>query len=614
MPKITKEVKNSFWAGFFYTAVAVLSTYPLILKLSRGIYGPFFDTDIRGTVWFSWWYTLSHHLGIDWHFCPYLAAPFGLDFSAIPFFWMSLSLTKSLSILTSPVIALNALLLISFVACGLLTYTLVRRMTGDPGAALLAGFIFTFSPYHLNKVMEFSYAYLGTFLVFYVYSLLRLRERVCIRSTLVAGAAFALLLDFNAYYAYFAVLLTAAFFLFCLFYQWKVKIVEIRNREGTVLALRLKNSLKFLLSVGCVFSLAFLIQGPVLFKIVGRVFSGPPAGDTSSSAIYLRSFSYLFAQSARPLSYLLPASSHPVFGEFTKKMFGSFFYGRGPIEQTLYLGWIPLALSFIAFRVWKKKRLEASSAGIYAATQENFVIGFFLFSGIIMFLCSMPPYFDLGLFKVYFPSFFLYKVFPMFRAYARCGVFVMLSVSVLAGFAISFIVRQIRKPFQKYALFLFLALGIAFEYTNIPPWRATDIYARTPAVYKWLASQPEDLLIAEYPMATAVAGEASENYDYLFYQTLHGKKLVNGAQPGSPAFKVREEIARIDSPGTALVLRSLSVRYVIVHTKRYITGQFKTEGEIVGVLPDLEGARDLKLIGAFGDDLLYEINLKKSDS
>ena len=64
---------------------------------------------------------------------------------------------------------------------------------------------------------------------------------------------------------------------------------------------------------------------------------------------------------------------------------------------------------------------------------QAFYVKLFLFITFVGILFSMPPYWNFGIFKIYFPSFFMYKILPMFRAYARFGILVMLSISVLAG-------------------------------------------------------------------------------------------------------------------------------------------------------------------------------------
>ena len=47
------------------------------------------------------------------------------------------------------------------------------------------------------------------------------------------------------------------------------------------------------------------------------------------------------------------------------------------------------------------------------------------------------------------PSFFMYKILPMFRAYCRFGIVVELAVAVLAGFGLKFFLRDLSHREQK---------------------------------------------------------------------------------------------------------------------------------------------------------------------
>lgn len=609
---ILLKKKNVAIATLFFIFFALLVTYPLILRIHTGIYGPFYGTDLRGTLWFPWWFKYAYLNKLDAFQCPFMNAPFGLDFSQFLIFPIPFTVTRCLTIFSSPAFALNFLSIISLAASGLIVFLLSFYLSSCFSASLIAGFIFAFSPYHLNKLAEFSYIYIGTFAALYFLFLLKLKEKMTFKNIVFTAVAFTLLLAFSTYYAYFSIILTFGFLIFCFFYQWRMKLGLLKSKS-LMIKNRVEDGVSFLGALAAVFLLVFLFNAPILIKVIKNMVLAHGNTSLGESLNYVRSFDYLFAQSARPLSYLLPASTHPVFGNFTEKLFGSFLYGRGSVEQTLYLGWIPLALSFWAFLTWKQKRRIPETSREYIDSEENFLIGFFLFSAIFMFFCSLPPIVDLGIFKIYFPSYYLYQIFPMFRAYARCGVLVMFCISILAGFGTKFLLEKFSRRSKRIAFVVLILVGIAFEFTNIPPWRVTDTTANIPEIYKWLSRQKGDFIIAEYPMPKAVAGEAAENYDYMFYQTIHEKKMVNGASPGTKSFKIREEITRLDSPVTASILKGLGVKYVIVHLKHYRSGEYKEAAEVVGALPRVDETTGYRILRSFGDDLVYEIIASPAD-
>ena len=605
---MTFKINRSIFALSFYFLCSVFYTFPLIFKMSTAIYGPFYLTDMRGTVWFSWWYKYAFEHGIDIYHCPLISAPYGLDFSGIPFFWASLETTRLLTIFTDPLFALNFLGLTALVFSAFIIYKLTYSLTRNRAGALISGFIFGFSPYHLNKLMEFSYVYVGVFLALYFFMLLRLNEKLSVKNVLLTGISFGLLFSFSLYYAFFAFIMSLLFMVFCAFFQWRDKIKYLFSQIGRgTIKNRFLNGLKKMLVIIIVFVIGYLINLPTTYSLTQKlIFKNTSAVSSEADFLPERPISYLVAQSARPLSYLLPAHTHPVFGNFTRKMFGSIFYGRGHIEQTLYLGWIPLILAFLGFKEWKRNRSSADLSKEYQKSSDNFIIGLCIFMSVSAFLISMAPYLDIGFFKIYFPSFFLHKIFPAVRAYARFGVIVSLFITILAGYGLRSVFSKIKN--LKIARFIacFIFGLIFFEYLNVPPWRTTQI-SEAPEIYKWLSEQPGDFIIAEYPMPVASVAEAPENYDYLYYQTFHHKRLVNGALYGTQAYKIRQSIIKIEDDRTVPILKTLGVKYVILHPGLYKTGSFKEAVDVIGSVPDVHKIKGLRPVKVFGEDIACEI-------
>jgi hypothetical protein len=53
--------------------------------------------------------------------------------------------------------------------------------------------------------------------------------------------------------------------------------------------------------------------------------------------------------------------------------------------------------------------------------------------------------------------------------------------------------------------------------------------ASAPAVYRFLSTLPDSSVVVELPL-----GEPAFDVRYMFYSTLHWKKLVNGYSGGAP--------------------------------------------------------------------------------
>jgi hypothetical protein len=174
----------------------------------------------------------------------------------------------------------------------------------------------------------------------------------------------------------------------------------------------------------------------------------------------------------------------------------------------------------------------------------------------------------------------------------------MLSISVLAGFGLKFILARFKSNAKKIVIAgLFYGL-ILFEFWNYPPFKVIDL-SMVPGVYHWLKEQPKDFVIAEYPLDAATTNEL-----YRFYQTKYAKKRINATIPGSYANKVTKSIKKLSSIETAPVLSWMDVRYVLVHKQDYLNSGLIEDKEELGNIKDNTG---LKFLETFGDVDVYEV-------
>jgi hypothetical protein len=233
---------------------------------------------------------------------------------------------------------------------------------------------------------------------------------------------------------------------------------------------------------------------------------------------------------------------------------------------------------------------SVNSSGGDSPYREDFYIGFFVFLAIVAWFFSQPPWWKFGPLKIFMPSFFMYKILPMYRAYCRFGIVVMLAVAVLAGFGLKFILERFKSQKTKIALTCLFSGLVLFEFWNYPPFKVIDV-SKVPAVYYWLKEQPGDFAIAEYPLDAD-----SSNVMYLFYQTKHEKKIINGSNPGTFANNFAQTITRLSDSNTAATLKWMRVKYVLVHKEEYLKTELVEEIEEFNKIPLNAG---LKLIKTF---------------
>jgi hypothetical protein len=267
---------------------------------------------------------------------------------------------------------------------------------------------------------------------------------------------------------------------------------------------------------------------------------------------------------------------------------------------------VPLILSFVAFKRWKKRRKGINKLGTVPFgdspyDKDNFYIGFFIFLAIIAWLFSQPPWWKIGPFKIYMPSFFMYKILPMFRAYCRFGILVMLSIAVLAAFGLKFVLERFKDKKVKIALAFLLFGLVLFEFWNYPPFRVIDV-GRVPGVYYWLKEQPAGIIIAEYPLDAG-----SPNELYKFYQTVHEKKMINGTTPYSYPNKVAQTIIKLSEKNTASILKWMGVKYVLVHYDGYMATGLVKDNDELSIIQKNSGLKLIKSFssqGCLNDDII----------
>ncbi len=137
-----------------YTAVGVFATWPLARDPLGGFYG--FGNDNWGGMPYLGWFHDADLGSESSAVIPELQAPFGLtipNYAIQPFDRLMALLFGGFD---QGLGAYNAQIFLSFVLAGCTMYLLARYVTGSRLAALVAGFAFTFSPFHLAFAMQYS--------------------------------------------------------------------------------------------------------------------------------------------------------------------------------------------------------------------------------------------------------------------------------------------------------------------------------------------------------------------------------------------------------------------------------------------------------------------------
>jgi hypothetical protein len=236
--------------------------------------------------------------------------------------------------------------------------------------------------------------------------------------------------------------------------------------------------------------------------------------------------------SADLLGFIIPTMHHPVLGHLITQTHIEDFR----IGQHIYIGFVLLSLMLVSL----------------VAGYRHREIRFWLIAAFIFALLCLGPIITInGQVTNIRGPFTILQNLPFFKGNrypSRYSVMLMLSLSVLAGFALVKIGEWLKKrqftihhsPFTIHHLFLLLiSLIFLFEHLSLP-LPQSDM--RVPTPYQIIAADPDDFTVLDIPFAWRngfrITGAFTTQFMFgQFYQTIHQKRLLQGNTSRNPAFK-----------------------------------------------------------------------------
>ncbi|MDP8265642.1 MAG: hypothetical protein P9M07_01710 [Candidatus Aceula meridiana] len=577
-------MKKHLLVSAIFVILIIAITFPLILNLNTCI-PAFFSTDEpQGVLWNSWRIQHSFQNKIPLRHTSLTSYPYGVSLYSSGYVpYSGVGLFYFLSFFTSPALTWNIQILLNLFFTAFFLYLLIFFLTKNQLASVFSGIVFSFSPQHFARIWQHWGLTYWQWIPLILLASALLKEKISRKRAILFFLSIIFLFSFDFSIMYFGGMSLGLFLIYVLLYNWKSKF--FKNSRA------LKRDAKYIKKVFILGLLALILLFPQFYPIIRNYFSPPLDIGASGYNPYLRPLEDLFTQSAKPLSYFLPSTEHPIFGGFTQNFIGSFLWGTSVTEHQLYLGWVGIILSFIAFRYWRKKRKEKDQT--FLQSDENFYIGFFIFLALAAWLMSQPPWWNILGFKVYLPSFFLYKILPMYRAYGRFGIIVMLSVACLAGFGLKILLERQKSRRRRMVLGVFICILALFEFWNWPPFKVLDV-SKAPEVYSWIKDQPGDFAIAEYPLDADGPHEM-----YRFYQIFHHKPIINATLPGTYANRIAKTMLKLSQYEVAQELKWMGVKYVFVHKNQYLTTDLQEDADELKKIPKNKG---LKFVRSFSPE------------
>ncbi len=443
------------------------------------------------------------------------------------------------AVLGSGVAAYNALVLLTFPLAALFAYLLAHHLIGSRPAAWLAGLVYAFAPFHLAHAAYHPHVAQTQWLPLYLLALLLACQRASpVRLLLLAGSA-ALAVLSNFYYGLILAVLTPV--LLVGFWIFVARGGEERSRRDVAVTAA---ALVGMAAAGLGYVYAFAPQ--VLERPEALAF---PRQD-------------LFLYSARWWSYLAPPVEHPLLGVLTARL----WRGRpidGLLEQQLTAGAGLLALALVGARLgWRRDGVRRGAVPLL------------LLVGAAAFLCSLAPEWRILGISLPRPSGLFYALLPIFRAYARFGLVVILVLAILGGLGA---VALWRRPGRERLLAVALLATAALELTPLPPWRWRDVLPTS--AHRFLSERGP-------PVRLLDCAEVGRPGDRSIAALFEGEISLSGR---------RRDCGQ---PGIGGVLAAEGYTHMLVRGKsrlgRWLRGRPAPEG--------------LAPIGAFEDALLFEVS------
>ena len=415
----------------------------------------------------------------------------------------------------NPVLAMNAVSLLSVLLCGLGAYVLGRRLGLGFGAALLCGIVFAFSP---ARFFRFAQTHLTTiqWVPFALATLIAYLDGAGRRYLWLAAGLFSLQALTSGHGAVYLVIAAAL-------------LMVIRFATGTPLALVQRVRDAGLMGVALL-APTVLIMPPYLGVQRDLGLRRSLENWAPSAVSFLASPTWLHTWILSRVTSVKVNESASAF---------------------MFPGYLPLVLGVVAL-----------CPGELPVKRRDLVI-FAALTVLAVLLASGPP---LGL----WPLVYWLPGFNFIRIPSRFILLAVLGVAVLAGIGFERFVRH-RTPRVRVIATVAAAAILAAEFWMAPlpvvPYRV-----EIPAVDRWLDTQPKPFAIAEVPVRPLVRYHST----YMLHSMAHWQRTVHGhSSLLTPLHEqLYDELRTFPDERSVLHLAEIGVTYVVVHREWYEAGEW----------------------------------------
>ena len=531
----------------YYIIATIFFTYPLTFQLKDSVVGGYGDNIYF--VWLIHWYqrVILHGEGALF-FNPWMNYPEGWNLSTTDTTLSSALPGVPFSELLGPVAGYNIAMLVTFVLSGFFMYLWVHHLTKSVAAALIAGTMFAFLPYRTAHFMAGHLNLSGThwFPLFFLglTQLLKIETKLNWKAIALTVFSITAIGFTSMYYLYMTVIFAA---IFAFFYVVFTKFAALKQK---IFYFQL--------------ALVGLISLPLVFLSLKPFIELSRSGIISS-----RSIDYVSMYSASPTDFLLPSSSHFIFGRLLSPHFDRSLW----MESSLYIGITTIILAIIALVFIKRSNQKPFILSALIVSVVSIILGMGIHlhwnnqSVIWQIPVFLQPLFNKSETLIYLPSYWLFDRLPFFssmRALMRFGLFALMFMPVMAAFG--FI--EIQKKFKGNVKSLF-TIGIIslvlFEFYAGPyTQRLSQPHPR--AVDLWLAEQSSSGAVVQMPFSESV------DQAQIYFTIFHQKPIVGGffnANKPHQYQAIEPILNSFPDQDSLNMLKELDVEYIVINRNAY---------------------------------------------
>ncbi|HVU13764.1 MAG TPA: hypothetical protein VHD90_20950 [Phototrophicaceae bacterium] len=470
--------------------LTVVFTYPLITQFSTNMMGTKLDN--YEYAWKLWWVAHAITTGVNPFFVPNIYYPYGytLAYGEITPFHTFFMLP--LTLVFGEIATYNIGIFLASILTGWFTYVLARRwfvrLIDKPDlrllelAAFFSGAAFAFCVYRQQKMLGHLNLVDTEWIVLALLALdLWLEHRRRRDAVLIAlGVSLAAL---SSWYYGFMLGLLLPIYLLAYGIHWRQTLTDRRTWMSLAVV-------AVIVGVLCI---------PFLIPYLQLNETGATLVPVSDAGFW----------AASPTDYIVPNPLSPFWGQATQHIIWPF---PTPMltEFMISIGWVVLLFGLYGSRLTKGQHWRALKWVMAAA--------FVLSLGPDLYLSRLPL-------NIPLPDLLLRRIIPYadsIRSWGRFSLFVMLGFSLTGGAALLITLSNVQRTAFRRARYALTGLLIALMLIESWGGIVYTVPIEPRPVDAWLAQQPDNAPIMEFPLSAALSGPG------MYYTRFHGKPVTFG--------------------------------------------------------------------------------------